>query len=58
MNKIRALILSSLFLAGCGVSQKQLREMDSLLSQAQVADCTTVKQYLAVVQTEIQKKIK
>lgn len=44
-------------LAGCGASQKQLRQIDGILEQAKSADCNTIKAVLAGIQQEIQKKI-
>lgn len=56
-NLIKALAFGVL-LSGCGMSQKDLRAVDGLLEQAKTANCDTIKQYLAVIQTEVQKKIK
>jgi len=46
-----------MLLSGCGVSQKQLKDMDSLLEKSKQADCSTIRFYLNAVQQEIQKKI-
>ena len=48
----------SLALSGCGISQKQLRQIDGMMNVAKNADCETAKQFIGLAQKELQKKIK
>lgn len=57
-KKLMLLAAGSLFLAGCGASQADLKKIDGILEASKTADCDTIHSYLNDIQTELRKKIK
>ena len=54
----KLILLSIVFLAGCGPSQRELKYMNTLLEDSKSASCGAVRTYLDEIQKEIQKKIR
>lgn len=44
--------------SGCGPSQKQLKEMDSLLEKSKDASCLTIREHLSAIQAELKRRIR
>ncbi len=58
MKKLFFTFASLLIFSGCGPSQTDLKNINSLLEQSKTVSCDEIHEYLGIVQAEVQKQIK